>query len=300
MASSILDPRMETLLRVMETGSFSKAAKSLYVSSVSVKKQMDSLEGELRVKLFNRTNRGITPTPAGRLFADDVARIAREAEEAVARVRREAESARATVRVGTSVMRPCRALIDLWTRIGGAELPFRVEIVPFEDRAEGLAQTVASLGETIDCFVGPCDSVMWRETCSVLLLDEIPCRVALPATHRLAARARLTWDDLDGETLMLVRAGESPVLDRLRAEIGRDHPGVTVEDVPHFYDLGSFNACVQRGCAMESLDIWAELHPGLVTLPMSWDYVMPYGIVYAAEPSPAMAAFVEAISERSA
>lgn len=299
MSSHIIDVRVETFLRVIETGSLSKAAQSLYISSVSVKKQMDGLERSLGMKLLKRTNRGITLTPAGTALAEDLARIAREADEAVARARRTAEDDFATVRVGTSILRPCRALIDLWTHMGGAGLPFRIEVVPFEDRAEGLAETVASLGEKIDCFVGPCDSVIWRETCGVHLLDEIPCRVALPAAHPLASRQKLTWDDLTGQTLMLVRRGESPVLDRLRSELELEHPDVTVEEVPHFYDLGSFNECARSGCLMESLDIWTNVHPELVTLPMDWGYTMPYGIVYSANPSPAMRAFIDALRKHA-
>lgn len=86
------------------------------------------------------------------------------------------------------------------------------------------------------------------------------------------------------------------MLDRLRSQIETEHAEVTIEDVPHFYDLDAFNRCAQRGCLMESLDMWAQVHPGLITLPIAWDYALPYGIVYAAEPSEATKAFVDAIA----
>ena len=48
---------------------------------------------------------------------------------------------------------------------------------------------------------------------------------------------------------------------------------------------------------METLDIWEKLHPSLITLPVRWNYEMPYGILYAKEPSAAMRMFVDTINE---
>lgn len=46
---------------------------------------------------------------------------------------------------------------------------------------------------------------------------------------------------------------------------------------------------------METLDIWGDIHPSLITLPMEWEYEMPYGIVYTKKPSKSVAAFIEVI-----
>ena len=46
---------------------------------------------------------------------------------------------------------------------------------------------------------------------------------------------------------------------------------------------------------METLDIWTDIHPSLVTLPMEWQYEIPYGIVYAKTPSRTVKEFVEII-----
>jgi len=35
---------------------------------------------------------------------------------------------------------------------------------------------------------------------------------------------------------------------------------------------------------METLDIWKDVHPSIVTIPMEWGYTIPYGIVYAKQP----------------
>ena len=62
----MFDGRLETLIKVAESGSFTKAADALYVTPTAVMKQINALEKELSVTLFERTNHH----PRGRkLFA---------------------------------------------------------------------------------------------------------------------------------------------------------------------------------------------------------------------------------------
>ncbi len=51
------------------------------------------------------------------------------------------------------------------------------------------------------------------------------------------------------------------------------------------------------GCIMETLDIWKDVHPSIVTIPMEWGYTMPYGIVYAKQPSKQGQAFINIIQK---
>ena len=57
---------------VCRTGSIRKAARELYVASSAVNRQILKVEGELGVKLFERTNVGVVLTPAGELLAKHV------------------------------------------------------------------------------------------------------------------------------------------------------------------------------------------------------------------------------------
>ena len=46
---------------------------------------------------------------------------------------------------------------------------------------------------------------------------------------------------------------------------------------------------VERG---DTIGTWAELHPSLVAIPCEWDYTVPYGIVYAENPSALVLEFI--------
>ena len=60
------NPQLETFITVAESGSFAKAADKLYISPTAVIKQINILESNLDIKLFNRTHRGLTLTAAGK------------------------------------------------------------------------------------------------------------------------------------------------------------------------------------------------------------------------------------------
>lgn len=292
----LLDAKASTFLMVAREGSFSKAAKALYVSSVSVMKQMNAFESQMGVTLFDRRHTGAELTDAGHLLARRLHDIARECDAAVEEARTHARTAKRTIRIGTSLLRPCRPLVDLCAS-AGSRMPFRIEIVPFDDGREALRSAFDGLGESIDCFVGPFDTHAQATAPNFLKLMDVDCRIGVPAGHRLYGERSLTWHDLDGESLTLVKEGESSIIDAMRRDIIEHHPGITIIDAPFFYDLEVFNRCVASSTLMETLSIWTDAHPAIATLPMDWGYTIPFGIVYPAEPNAAIRDFITFISE---
>lgn len=73
---------MATLVRVVETGSFSAAARQLNVGQPAVSKTIAQLEGRLQVSLLIRSTHGLTPTEAGLRFYERAKAALREADEA--------------------------------------------------------------------------------------------------------------------------------------------------------------------------------------------------------------------------
>jgi len=73
---------METFVRVVETGSFSAAARQLNVGQPAVSKTIAQLEDRLGVRLLLRSTRSLMPTAAGQSFYDRSIRSIEEADEA--------------------------------------------------------------------------------------------------------------------------------------------------------------------------------------------------------------------------
>lgn len=60
---------------VREAGSFTRAAERLYVSQPAVTNAVRSLEEELGIQLFDRSQKLVTLTAEGRIFASHVEKI---------------------------------------------------------------------------------------------------------------------------------------------------------------------------------------------------------------------------------
>ncbi|WP_343730099.1 LysR substrate-binding domain-containing protein [Duganella sp.] len=77
--------RFDTLLafvRVVEAGSFTKAAQTLHMSKTTVSQLVQQLEARLQVKLLNRTTRQVKVTPEGAAYYDRVVRVLGDLEDA--------------------------------------------------------------------------------------------------------------------------------------------------------------------------------------------------------------------------
>lgn len=286
-----------TFIIVAEQGSFLKASKELFTTPASVMNQINKFEKQIGVKLVDRTNQGTRLTAAGRSIYKEAKKIVKISEQAISNAKQIAMNEQQVIKVGTSILRPCKMLVDLWSEIDDGTLSVTIRIIPFDDTPAGMEAMLSSLGEEIDCFVGPCDSLTWKENYNILEIKQGKCAIAVPRKHRLSKKEKLCWNDLNKETIMLVKRGDSPILNKMRDEIETNHPEITILDTPHFYDTNIFNECEQIGCLMETLDIWKDIHPSIVTIPMEWDYEMPYGIVYAKHPSKTVEAFITKISD---
>lgn len=76
--------KMATYVRVIESGSFSAAAKQQRISPAAVSRQIATLEADVKASLLVRSTRRMSVTPAGRRYYERCLRVLREVEEAQA------------------------------------------------------------------------------------------------------------------------------------------------------------------------------------------------------------------------
>ena len=90
---------MRLFVRVVETASFSKAAKVEGLAQPTVSKQIAALEGRLGAQLVRRTSRGLSVTEAGRDYYDSCVRLLGDLDVAESRVGRGRISPAGRIRV---------------------------------------------------------------------------------------------------------------------------------------------------------------------------------------------------------
>ena len=75
-------------LAVFEELHFGRAAESLYMAEPPLSQAIRKLEDNLGLPLFERTSRAVSPTEAGRIFAEHARRVLAGLDLAVAEARR--------------------------------------------------------------------------------------------------------------------------------------------------------------------------------------------------------------------
>ncbi|MGE8186018.1 LysR substrate-binding domain-containing protein [Pseudomonas sp. NPDC086278] len=73
---------MQAFARVVEAGSFTKAAETLHMSKTTVTQLVQQLEARLRVKLLNRTTRKVNVTVDGAVYYQRVIRLLADMDDA--------------------------------------------------------------------------------------------------------------------------------------------------------------------------------------------------------------------------
>ena len=104
------NPQLTTFISVAENGSFTKAADDLYMTPTAVMKQINVLEERLGTTLFDRTNRGLQLTEAGKSFLQDARYIIDYSDRAIQKAKEiDGEDKQQSIRIGTSIMTPAQA-----------------------------------------------------------------------------------------------------------------------------------------------------------------------------------------------
>lgn len=289
------NPMLDTLIAVADCGSFTKAAERLFISPTAVMKQMNTLETHLDLKLLDRRSSGIQLTPAGEVIYRDAKFIKDYSKKSIAEAIAATARYDTTFCVGTSILNPAKPFMDLWYRANKDFPDYKLHLVPFNDDHEGILSEIGKLGEKFDFLIGVCDSKGWMSLCSFLQLGRCRKMVAVSREHPLASRQSLEISDLYGQTLMMIRRGDSDTNDAIRDELETHHPQIHIEDADYHYDMSVFNRCAETDNVLLTIECWKDVHPGLVTIPVNWDYTIPYGLMYANDAPEDVLKFVETV-----
>ena len=198
--------QLRCFVAVAEELHFGRAATRLHVAQPAVSQTIRGLENELGVMLFERTNRRVTLTDAGRTLLSEAAAVIERFDGALATMAEVRDGQRRQVRVGAVPALP-PPLIPRLLAMFAAHAPDLTVVV----RAIPPAPTAAAaLGD------GELDLALVRGHVDDPHLDAVvvasePVGVAVAATHPLAANTSITPADLNGVALISFSRGGDPV-----------------------------------------------------------------------------------------
>lgn len=184
-------------MAVAEELHFRRAAERLNMTQPPLSRQIQKLEQDIQVKLFERDARRVTLTPAGAAFLEDARRLLQLAASAPDLAKRIAEGAAGTVRIGFTGASTYAVLGPLLNLLGARLPDINIDLSELvtSEQLEALA------GGTIDLGFArpPFDAELYDS----MLIQQEALVVAMPTTHRLAELTRpLTGEDLSNENFI--------------------------------------------------------------------------------------------------
>lgn len=197
--------QLEYFLAVCEHLNFTKAAKQFYISQTAVSLQIQTLEEELDVRLFNRTNRRVELTPAGRTFQEDARAILRRTKDAMERARRADTVLTGQLKIGFVKGYEKTNLSDLL-----ADFHVQYPNISLSFTRENVSELYDMLLErNLDVIFNLQYSMDDLEDMEFRILKQYPLLAVMPASHPLAHRTGIKRCELKGYPLVDIKKNES-------------------------------------------------------------------------------------------
>lgn len=130
---------IQLFIRVVETGSFSRASRDLGLTQPTATKHIAALEARLGARLFHRSTRGATPTEVGAVYYDKCKQIAQQLAEADDLAALMQQRVQGSLRVSTSVAFGRRVLTPLLLKFMQQHPGLQVDL-GFDDRYVNLVE----------------------------------------------------------------------------------------------------------------------------------------------------------------
>ncbi|CAD6520684.1 Hca operon transcriptional activator HcaR [Paraburkholderia kirstenboschensis] len=176
---------------------FRRAAALLNMTQPPLSRQIQLLEDNLGVMLFERIGRTVKLTTEGRVFLADATRLLNLAEQAESTVRRASKGKTGRVRLGFTGAAGYELIPELL--VAAADVLPEIDVVLIE--LVSAAQIEAFAANTIDLgFLRPLPS---RQKLEFLLVDEEPLIVALPKRHMLCQFEQIALKQLDEQPFIM-------------------------------------------------------------------------------------------------
>jgi len=183
---------------VAEELNFRRAAERLRVAQPALSAQIKNLEGELGVRLFERTTRSVLLTQTGQVFLTEARGVLGAATHAEQLVRKAEHGLVGTLRVG--VITPATG--PLLARV----------LRHYHQKYPGVTLSLSALTSAEQLRrlrAGELDAGLLRPPATspeleMRFVEQAPMVLAAPAGHRLAKKRKLEWKDFNGEGLVMI------------------------------------------------------------------------------------------------
>ncbi len=253
---------LKTFVEIIETGSFSGAARSLGLSQPAVSLQVKALERDVGAQLLERRGRRLELTEAGRVLHAQALGLVEAARRLEETMEQSAVEVRGLMRAAASTI-PGEYILPALLGPFKAAYPFVQVTLEIADSATVARRTMS--GEVDIGFAGALPDNPQLDA-SPLCADKLV--LIIPPGHPLGARKRVSAESLASADLVLREEGSGTRRAMLAALADM---GLNLPDLNVVVELGSTNAVVNAvasGAGVSLVSAWAldcPLRTGMVS-----------------------------------
>lgn len=198
--------QLESFLAVVENLSFARAAEDLNITQSAVSRQIHALENELDTRLFHRTSRSVSLTPAGISFYEDAKNFMGGLRIATEKIKRHSASNMQILSIGfgndiecelsAALLRKCREHVP--------ELHPFLRIIPHRSILNLFLQ------DEIDIMFGFASDAPARAGIIYVELFRAPICCVIAADHAYAGRKEIKEQELYSESIIICNSYSLP------------------------------------------------------------------------------------------
>lgn len=267
--------QLECFVNLAETLSFSRTAELLYITQPTVTHQINTLEDELRLKLFVRTKRKVELTPAGVSFYNDIKDVLTRTNIAIAKAKHYANKFESNISIGyegnVEVQYMPDILRDFKNKFPQAHI--YLKIADFKEKRNLFTNYNFDLIFTVKETIEDLSDVGYTE----LFEGKFVC--VLSKDNPLSDKPLIEINDLQDQSLILLDPLKCPSeMARIQRDIQIKCPNSTV----YFSDHALISYTMIKGNLGVAVmpDFVCPKDPELSIVPMDITDVISYGIAW--------------------
>ena len=283
------------LLQIAQCGSLTKAADILFISRPALVQQVKAAEAKLGFTVFDRSSKGVTLTPVGKVFLEVGEPIINNYEQLYRKCRDMTDQMPKSVVIGTlpEIYSPLLFNVCRKYRLNFPDVIIVLKQEAFPDYFS--AFQAGDFDITSDYMFNFAQGFVETPATEVVSLKPCQLNICVPKSNPLASMKMVAIKQLRGCKLMIHTRGLSKADDMLRDYLETHEPSITIIDHPYSsHELlvktemdNVILVCVRQYC----FDI-----PNFTHVPMDWDFPVERGIIYRKDCRPEVKDFIDLLN----
>ena len=279
------------LLQIAQCGSLTKAADILFISRPALVQQVKASEAKLGFTVFDRSSKGVTLTPVGKVFLEEGEPIINDYEQLYRKCRSMMDQMPKSVVIGTlpEIYSPLLFTICRKYKKKYPDVDIVLKQKTFSDYFPTFL--TGDFDITSDYMFNFAQGFVDTPAIETVSLKPCQLNICVPKSNPLAGMKKVTIKYLRGSKLMMHTRGLSKADDMLRDYLETHEPSITIIDHPYSsHELlvktevdNAILVCVRQYC----FDI-----PNFVHVSMDWDFPIERGIIYRKDCRPEVKDFI--------